>query len=249
MKLKPKILIGVVIFNEADKISFLLEKFKSFNLKFPYKICFLNDGSTDKTLEVIENFLNKYRIKNIEIISHEENMGVGAAIRSVIRFGIKYNFDICVIMAGNGKDDPAEIPKLINPIINDGFDYIQGSRFLMGGSFQNLPIGRKFLVMGFSFVTSLVTGFWCSDSSNGFRAYKLPIFENKKINLDQEWLDSYELEIYIHVKVITLGYKIKEVPVSKNYLPNIKNYSKMRPVFDWWRMSRPLFLLKFGIKS
>lgn len=249
MKREPKILIGVVVFNEADKISFLLEKFKSFKLKFPYKILFLNDGSTDDSLKVIEIFLRKKKIKNLEIISHKQNLGVGAAIRSVIHFGLDHNFDICVIMAGNGKDNPAEIPKLINPIINDGFDYIQGSRFLMGGSFQNLPLGRRLLVKGFSFVTSLITGFWCSDSSNGFRAYKLSILRNREINFNQEWLDSYELEIYIHVKVITLGYKIKEVPVSKNYLPNVQNYSKMRPVFDWWRMSRPLILLKLGIKS
>lgn len=249
MKTKTKVLIGVVIYNEADKISFLLEKFKRFQLNLTYQILLLNDGSTDETLEVIENFLKKFRIKNIDLISHKKNMGVGAAIRTIIHFGIKYHFDICVIMAGNGKDEPTEIPKLVYPIINEGFDYIQGSRFLMGGSFQNLPIGRKFLVKGFSFVTSLLTGFWCTDSSNGFRAYRLQIFNNKKINLNQDWLNSYELEIYIHVKAITLGYKIKEVPVSKNYLPNVKNYSKMRPVIDWWRMSRPLFMLKFRIKN
>lgn len=249
MKINPKILIGVVLYNEADKISFLLEKFKKFKLKFPYKICFLNDGSTDETLAVIEKFLNKFRVKNIKILSHEKNMGVGAAIKSIIYFGLKYNFDICVIMAGNGKDNPEEIPNLIDPIINEGFDYIQGSRFLIGGSFQNLPVGRKFLVKGFSFVTSLITGIWYTDSSNGFRAYKLQIFRNRKINLNQNWLDSYELEIYIHYKVSTLGYRLKEVPVSKNYLPNVKNYSKMKPFFDWWRMSRPLFLLKLGIKN
>jgi glycosyltransferase involved in cell wall biosynthesis len=88
-----------------------------------------------------------------------------------------------------------------------------------------------------------------TDTSNGFRAYKLTIFKNKNININQSWLDRYELETYIHYKVITLGYKICEVPVSKNYLPGVKNYSKIRPVIDWWRMMRPLFYLKLGIKS
>lgn len=249
MKINPNILIGVVFYNEADKVDFLLEKFKRFKLKFPYKLCFLNDGSTDKTLEILENFSKKSRSKNIELVSHKKNIGVGAAIRSIIQFGMKHKFNICVIMAGNGKDNPAEIQKLLDPIIKDGSDYIQGSRFLVGGSFQNLPFGRKFLVKGFSFITSLMTGVWCTDSSNGFRAYKMEILKNKKINLNQEWLNSYELEIYIHYKVLTLGYKVREVPVSKNYLPNVKNYSKMRPFFDWWRMSRPLFLLKLGIRD
>ena len=73
--------------------------------------------------------------------------------------------------------------------------------------------------------------------------------EDKRININQDWLDRYELETYLHVKVITLGYKIKEVAVSKNYLPSINNYSKMRPFIDWWKLSRPVFLLKFGFKS
>lgn len=245
----PKILIGIVFYNEEGKISLLLEKLKKLKLNLYHKILFVNDGSTDNSETVVSDFINKSNVKNIEIISSKINCGVGSAVRRVIHFGLAKKFDICVIMAGNSKDNPTEIPKLISPIINDDFDYVQGSRFLMGGSFQNLPIGRKFLVKGFSFITSLITGFWCTDSSNGFRAYKLTIFKNRKINLDQDWLNSYELEIYIHYKVLTSGYKIKEVAVSKNYLPDIKNYSKMRPFFDWWRMSRPLFLLKLGLKS
>lgn len=248
MKIKKKIIIGVVFFNEAEKIKFLLEKFKKLKFNFFYQVLFLDDGSTDNSKVLVRNFLSRNKIRNIKIISNKRNSGVGFAIRRIINYGLENKFDICVIMAGNGKDDPHEIPKLINPIMISGYDYIQGSRFLDGGSFKNLPKARKFLVKGFSFVTSLITGFWSTDSSNGFRAYKLLIFNNKNINLNQGWLDSYELEIYIHFKVLTLGYKTKEVPVSKNYLPNIKNYSKMRPFFDWWRMSRPLFLLKLGIK-
>ena len=86
-------------------------------------------------------------------------------------------------------------------------------------------------------------------STNGFRAYKLSLFKDKRININQEWLDRYELETYLHFKVLTLGYKVKEIPVSKDYLSGVKKYSKIRPVFDWWKMIRPIFLLKFGIKN
>lgn len=249
MKNNPKILIGVVFYNEGERIKFLLEKFKNLKLSFDYKVIFLNDGSKDDSIKVIKSFLRKKKIKNIEIISHKENCGVGAAIRSIIHFGLKKKLDICVIMAGNGKDDPMEIPKLVNPIIDDGYDYIQGSRFLKGGSFQNLPFLRKSMILGFSFLMTLFTRFKCSDSTNGFRAYKFSIFKDSRINIDQDWLDRYELETYLHYKVITLGYKIKEVAVSKNYLPNVRNYSKIRPIIDWWKLGRPIFLLRFGIKN
>lgn len=244
-----KILVGVVFYNEGGRIEFLLEKFKKLKLRYLYKVLFLNDGSTDESVKVVREFIRINKTKNIEIASNRVNSGVGFAIRRIIHFGLENDFDICVIMAGNGKDNPLEIPLLLAPIIKNDYDYIQGSRFLKGGSFKNLPFLRKSMILAFTLLMSLVTGFKCTDSTNGFRAYKFSIFKDKKIKIDQDWLDRYELETYLHYKVITLGYKIKEVAVSKNYLPNVKNYSKIRPVIDWWKLARPIFLLKFGIKS
>lgn len=244
-----KILVGVVFYNEGGRIEFLLEKFKKLKLGYIYKVLFLNDGSTDDSVKVVKEFIKINKIKNIEILSNEINKGVGFAIRKIIHFGIDNDFDICVIMAGNGKDTPLEIPLLLSPIIKEDYDYIQGSRFLVGGSFKNLPFLRRSMILGFTLLMSLFISFKCTDSTNGFRAYKFSIFKDKKINIDQDWLDRYELETYLHYKVITLGYKIKEIAVSKNYLPNVKNYSKIRPVIDWWKLARPLFLLKFGVKS
>lgn len=245
---RMRVLIGVVIYNEVETLSFLLPKFLDLNLKFPFQVLFLNDGSTDGSDKEVLKFISKH-VKKFKLLSNKTNKGVGAAIREVIHYGIKNNFDICVIMAGNGKDDPGEIPKLIDPIIKEDDDYIQGSRFLQGGSFKNLPFFRKILIQGFTIMMYLFTGFKCTDATNGFRAYKFSLFKDHRINLNQDWLNRYELETYLHYKVITLGYKIKEVAVSKNYIPGIKRYSKIRPVIDWWKLSRPVFLLKFNIKS
>src|SRR3989344_7510981 len=112
-----KILVGAVFYNEGDKIEYLLEKFKNLKLKYSHKVLFLNDGSTDNSTKVVKEFIKKNKINNIEIISNEVNSGVGFAIRRIIHFGIENNFDVCVIMAGNGKDTPLEIPILLSPII------------------------------------------------------------------------------------------------------------------------------------
>lgn len=249
MKIRTKILIGTVFYNEAATLSYLLPKYKKLKLDYPYLLLFLNDGSTDKSDFILEEFLKKENIKKAEVLSNLCNKGVGYSIRKIINYGIKNKFDICVIMAGNGKDDPGEIPIVINPILKDDYSYVQGSRFLKGGSFENLPFLRKLLIQGFSFIMFLFTDFKCTDATNGFRAYKFSLFDDKRINLNQDWLDRYELETYLHYKVITLGYKIKEVPVSKDYIVGVKKYSKIRPVIDWWKLARPVFLLKFGIKN
>lgn len=249
MNFQKKILIGTVFFNEKETILHLLPKYSEVMLEYPHYLLFLNDGSSDKTQNLVEDFLKKRKIKNAKVLSNQKNKGVGAAIRKIIKFGLKKKFDICVIMAGNGKDDPREIPLIVNPLIKDGYVYIQGSRFLEGGSFKNLPFLRKIMIKGFTTIMYLFTNFKCTDATNGFRAYKLSLFKDKRINLDQDWLDRYELETYLHYKVITLGYKIKEVAVSKNYIRGIKKYSKIRPIIDWWKLARPVFLLKLGLKN
>lgn len=244
---KPKLLIAIIFYNEKGKTDQLLLNLKKLKLPWPYEIIFVNDGSTDGTPDIIANFLKQNNLK-AKILSNQKNEGVGYSIRKAIFYGIKNGFDICAIMAGNGKDDPLEIPRLIAPIINSDYDYIQGSRFLEGGSYNNLPFLRKSLIKAFTFVFFIFTKFRQTDSTNGFRAYKLSIFQNPEINLNQSWLNRYELETYLHYKVIKLGFKVKEVSVSKNYLPNVKNYSKITPVIDWWKMFRPLILLKLKLK-
>lgn len=249
MKTKPKILIGTVFYNEKRIIDNLLPKYKRLKLSYNHHFLFVNDGSTDKSDAAVKSFLKTEKIKNSTVLDNKKNSGVGFTIRRVIKYGLEHNYDICVIMAGNGKDDPVEIPKIIEPIVKDNYDYIQGSRFLEGGSFENLPFLRKALIKGFTLIMYLFTGFKCTDATNGFRAYKFSLFKDKRINLDQDWLDRYELETYLHYRVITLGYKIKEVPVSKNYIQGVKKYSKIRPVVDWWKLARPVFLLKFKLKN
>jgi dolichol-phosphate mannosyltransferase len=248
MKINQKVIIGAVFYNESTKMDKLLKRFDQLKLQNPFKVIFVNDGSTDDTSSVLEEFIKIKKHSNFTLLSNKGNKGVGYTIRRIINYGLKQKADICVIMAGNGKDNPLEVGKIVSPITNGNFDYIQGSRFLEGGSFQNLPLVRKMLIKGFTFVMYLFTGFRSSDSTNGFRAYKLSLFKDKRININQSWLDRYELETYLHYKVLTLGYKVKEVPVSKDYLPGVAKYSKIRPIFDWWKMIRPIFLLKFGIK-
>ncbi len=243
-----KVIVGVVFYNELENLPFLLPKFANLNFKFPFQVLFLNDGSTDGSDKIIKDFIKKHGSR-FKILSHKTNQGVGAAIRRIIHYGLDHQFETGVIMAGNGKDGPGEIPQLITPIIKEDYDYIQGSRFLQGGSFKNLPFFRKLLIKGFTLIMFLFTGAKLTDATNGFKAYKLSIFNDNRINLNQNWLNRYELETYLHYKVITLGYKMKEVAVSKDYLKGVKRYSKIKPIIDWWKLARPVFLLKFNLKS
>ena len=175
-------------------------------------------------------------------------MGVGAGIKDGIKYAIDNHFDIVVIMAGNGKDDPKEIPNLVKPLVEQGADYVQGSRFLKGGAHEQNPLFRIIAIKMYSFLWSVLMGVRITDITNGFRAYRTSIFANKDIDIWQEWLGTYELEYYLHYKAIKCGYKVTEVPVSKNY-PSKKNYTKIKPFLDWWKIVKPLLYLTLRIKK
>lgn len=176
------------------------------------------------------------------------NRGVGAAIRCGLDAALEAGCGSVVIMAASGKDRPEEIPTLLAKL-DEGFDYVQGSRFMAGGASVNLPFIRRLLIHGFTLMFRLLTGFAGTDVTNGFRAYRLSLLDDPRVRLHQQWLDRYELEYYIHWKAITLDYRVCEVPVSKTYPGRKRNYSKIRPVIDWWHMVRPALLLALHLRT
>jgi dolichol-phosphate mannosyltransferase len=97
----------------------------------------------------------------------------------------------------------------------------------------------------------LLTGFRGTDALNGFRAYRLRLLKDPSIHIWQDWLDRYELEMYLHYKALTLGYKVKEVPVTKSYnhFKNGAPYSHIRPFVDWWSIIRPIVYLSLGLRK
>lgn len=185
------------------------------------------------------------------VLRHEHTRGVGAAIRTGFDYALEKGYDIIVVMAGNDKDDPSEIGKLAAPIIEKGFDYIQGSRYLEGGRYGKMPKHRLILTRAYPWLVRFITGFPITDATNGFRALRASILRDPRIKLHQDWLNRGELEYYLQLQAIRLAYKVCEVPVTKIY-PDIKNYwnyTKIRPVVDWLGNLRPIFYLTLGIKQ
>ena len=226
--------------DERDKLERLVPKIRPglVDLWLP-----VDDGSTDTGPALL-------REHGIEPLRQEARSGIGAAIKSVVRYARANGYTILVVMAGNNKDDPAEIPRLLAPILTGGMDYVQGSRFLAGGSSPHLPLFRRVAIKMLSLIFRIYSGRSCTDITNGFRAYRLSLFDDPRIDIEQDWLDDYEYEYYVHWKAYTLGYNVTEVPVTKTY-PGVKGvqYSKIKPITGWWRMLRPFILLALRIKK
>jgi len=236
----------IPIYNHTGNMAKVLPKFRD---KIVDEICIVLDCGTQYDLDHIRKAATKIGTP-VHVIVNRERKGVGYAIREGIDYALDKEYDVAVVMAGNNKDNPREIPRLLKPILREGYDYVQGSRFLPGGKRVKNPFFRGVFSRLFPFFWTLFTNVRCTDVTNGFRAYRLRIFSDRRINIWQDWLDSYQLEYYIHYKVLSLGYKVREVPVSKVYPHRHKGgYSHISPLRDWWKIVGPLVYLKLGVKG
>lgn len=241
-----KRIVIIPIYRDSDNLLKVLTKFSD---RVVDEIYIVADCVEKGGIDEIAEAATKIKIP-INLVRNQKRKGIGYAIRSGIEYALKKGYDVAVVMAGNNKDDPQEISKLLWPILGDGCDYVQGSRFLPGGKRIKTPFLRGIFSRLYPFFWTLCTGVRCTDVTNGFRAYKLKIFLDKRINIGQQWLESYELEYYIHYKVLTLGYKIAEIPVTKAYSHRHKGgYSNISPFRDWWKIVGPLVYLKLGIRD
>lgn len=233
-----KILVAVFAYNEGERIKETLRKHPQ---NRNYDLLVMNDGSTDGSV--------KKTPPNTKILSNFKNEGVGSAMKKVFLYALKNNYDVIVIQAGNNKDDAAEIPRLLKPIFDNEADFVQGSRFLNGGDYHNMP---KLRILATKFIhpllVSMAVGKKVTESTNGFRAFRVNILKNSNIYWRQKWLGKYELEPYLLYQTIKNGYKHLEVPVSKVY-PKGWGYSKMTPLISWWSIVRPIIYLWLGIKK
>jgi glycosyltransferase involved in cell wall biosynthesis len=237
----PRILVMPFAFNEGEKIRTTLSRFPA---RRAYDLMVMDDGSTDGSLDdAAETF-------GVAVLRHERNRGVGAAMKTAFTYALDNGYDVFVAVAGNNKDDPTEIDRLLEPILNGGQDFVQGSRFLPGGRYGEMPTYRILATkIIHPLLLSVATGKRITESTNGFRAFRLVLLRDQRIAWRQKWLDAYELEPYMLYKAIKLGYRHTEVPVTKIYPPRRLGYSKIKPLTGWWSMLRPVVYLALGFKN
>jgi dolichol-phosphate mannosyltransferase len=244
---KEKIGVIIPVYGENDAICWVLERF---NPQLAVStICLVIDVPLRKVMRRVRDAARACGI-TVQIIKNENRMGIGYSIRQGLEYLMESEHDLAVVMAGNGKDDPLEIPRIVKPVLERRVDYTQGSRYRPGGRYQRMPLVRKVFNRIFPFLWTILTDRKCTDVTNGFRCYRLSVLKDPRINIQQEWLDGYSLEYYLHYKILSLHYKMKEVAVSKIYPFGHKGgYSKIQPLRDWWSIISPLVLLFLGVRS
>jgi len=233
-----KVVLILPVFDEEDRIEEVIRRVPRTAVG---EVVVVDDGSRDASSE-------RARRSGATVISHPARRGVGAAIRTGIVWARERGFEVACVAAGNGKDAPEEMGRLLDRI-EEGFDFVQGSRYLPGARHGGMPRYRRWATRIHPILFSLACRRRVTDSTNGFRAFRLSLFDDPRIRIGQGWLDGYELEPYLLFHAIRLGYRVGEVPVTKMYPPAGRAYTKMRPITGWWQILRPILYLALRWKA
>lgn len=207
-----KILICIPAFNEAKSIGDIVRKAKIYGTE----VIVCDDGSVDDTYQIAKT-------AGATVIRHQNNKGYGVAIKTLFRVAKERNADIMVTLDSDGQHNPDQIPNVIQPILNEGFDIVIGSRFLNDEDRKKVPGYRSFGIKTITRFAQLVSYNNITDAQSGFRAYSKNAIS--KIDLIEEGM-AVSTEILMRAGEKNLS--IKEVPVTVNY--EVENSSTHNPI-------------------
>ena len=132
-----------------------------------------------------------------------------------------------ITIDGNNKDSIEDVPSFIKKL-NDGYDLIQGSRFIKGGRAVNTPLIRLLSVkLIHAPVISLTAHQRFTDTTNAYRAYSARYLRDERVQPLRDVFVTYELLAYLSVRATQLGYKACEIPVTRAYPKTGKTPTKI----------------------
>jgi glycosyltransferase involved in cell wall biosynthesis len=133
--------------------------------RFVDHVLVVDDASADRT------FVEASRAgrRGLEVLRHPRNRGVGAAIATGYRRALELDVDAAAVMAGDGQMDPADLPRLLAPIVDGSADYVKGNRFAGGDVIGVMPPTRLVGNVALSLLTKVTSGYWhVFDSQCGY---------------------------------------------------------------------------------
>jgi dolichol-phosphate mannosyltransferase len=234
----PLVAVVSPALNEAGKIGRVLDKLPRDGR---FEAIVVDDGSTDGT--GAEAMAHGAAL----VVRHEIRQGVGAAIRDGWKAGRERQRPYLALISGDDQHEPSELVAAFEALLAADADYLQGSRWMPGGRVIGGTGGRARGTRLYSMAFSILVGRRMTDATNGFRIFRSSLLDDAKIDLDQHWLDSYDLEPYVLYRAVTRRYRVIEHPVTVIY-HRAESYTKMRGLKDWWRLFRPAVLLRTGVK-
>ncbi|MEP6978558.1 MAG: glycosyltransferase family 2 protein, partial [Thermoleophilia bacterium] len=217
--------------------------------EFVDRIFVVDDKSRDATAERARASGDA----RVEVLVHEKNQGVGAAIVTGYKRALAERVDVTAVMAGDNQMDPAELEALAGPVARGELDYAKANRLFTGQAWQQIPRYRYLGNAVLSLFTKIASGYWhVADSQAGYTALGLPMLE--LLDLDRIYKSyGFPNDMLVHLNVWNA--RVRDIPSRPIYGVGEKSGIKVRkvvPRISWlltkgffWRMREKYVIRDF----
>ena len=203
----------IPVVNEGERIKSLLTRMAALRIADVADVIIIDGGSTDGSLAL--PFLQENDVRGLLVKTGPGKLS--AQLRCVYSFALEQGYDGIVSIDGNDKDDPEAIPRFI-AALEQGFDFVQASRFIAGGVAENTPKSRDFAIRFIHApMLSLFSGFKWTDTTQGFRAYSRAMLLDPKVAPFRDEFMTYELLAYLSYRAPKVGHRCIELSTIRRY--------------------------------
>jgi glycosyltransferase involved in cell wall biosynthesis len=216
---------------------------------FVDRVYVVDDASRDETAERARAVGDP----RVEVIRHERNRGVGAAIVTGYKRAIEERMDVTSVMAADNQMDPADLESLVRPVVAGEVDYAKANRLITGEAWRVIPRTRYLGNAVLSLLTKIASGYWhVADSQSGYTAIALPVLE--RLDLDRIYRRyGFPNDMLVHLNVWNA--RVRDVPSRPVYgvgeRSGIRLYSVV-PRISWllwkgflWRLKEKYVIRDF----
>ncbi len=205
-----KALAAIPVYNEARHLEAVLAQVR----RYCDEVLVVDDGSTDGTSELL-----RYQT-GIHVITHPENRGYGAALRSAFEFALEGGYDVLVTLDCDGQHEPKRVPKFIRSCVKERADIVSGSRYLRAFPGDSRPPeDRRRINQIITQELNNCLGLKLTDAFCGFKAYRVPILA--KFDLTET---GYAMPLELWVQAAAMRLRIVELPVPLIYLEESRSF-------------------------
>ncbi len=232
----------IPVINEGDRILSELTRAHDAHVMDVVDVILCDGGSTDGSMTL-------ERLQPLEVnalLVKQDEGRQGAQLRMGFWWALERGYKGIVTIDGNNKDSIEDVPTFIEKL-EEGFDFIQGSRFVKGGKAIHTPWMRLLSVrLIHAPIISLTARHLFTDTTNAYRAYSARYLKHPQVQPLRDVFVTYELLAYLSVRATQLGMRACEIPVTRAYPPKGKVPTKISPIRGNWNLLKILFKNLFG---
>lgn len=232
----------IFIINEGEKFHKQLKRMIEAGIDKIVDIIVADGGSTDGSTKLED--LKKFKVNTL--LTKSDTGKLGSQMRMGFDFALNQEYKGVIVIDGNNKDSVESIADFVKKL-EEGFDHIQGSRFIPGGHHENTPLSRLIGLKALHApLLSIASGVRYTDTTNGFRAYSKRLLEHPEIGVFRNIFTHYELHYYLALQAGKQGLKTCEIPVTRKYPATGKIPTKISPIRGNLNVLKKLFAVVLG---